>query len=163
MSLLSPMIRNMLLDLLPPEIGLFIRSFPVTFQLHGDFDFQGTDMDIINADWHQSEVLKSLCEYSTMQMEMFIFVQKAMERTALLRSAHDLINYRRIHSKDAGQWEKLMFLWAQAIRIYCDKVIELKGGHVLYPTNQPLRPENFTIKMENFLSACDDLLRKRVN
>ena len=80
-SLVSPIIRSQLVKLLPFEIGHLIRSFPSPFCIRGEYDVSGTELSILSSPLHKSSIVCELCGYSQTQMEMFYWLQKALDRS----------------------------------------------------------------------------------
>ena len=92
-SLISPLLRSLLTDNLPPELGMLLRSLPAPCRLRGEFDVRGTDMGLLSCPLYESNVLEQLCEYTPQQLHMFTYMQRAMERdrSSLLRCVADII------------------------------------------------------------------------
>lgn len=79
-SLITPTIRNLLTQNLPYELGLLIRTFPSPFSITGAFDIQGLQIDQLSTEWNKSFFLQNLCDLTPLQMEMFIYLQRALDR-----------------------------------------------------------------------------------
>lgn len=79
LSLVSPMIRKEILNNLPHELGLLIRTFPSSFTLRGEFDIAGTDLMLLQTELGKAKIFCEICEYSTYQMAMFYWLQKALD------------------------------------------------------------------------------------
>ncbi len=82
LSLVSPMIRRQLLNNLPHELGLLMRTFPSPFMARGEFDIVGTDLTMLASELHKCRLMADLCEYSASQVSMFYWLQKALDRCA---------------------------------------------------------------------------------
>lgn len=121
LSLVSPMIRRQLLANLPHELGNLMRTFPSPFTARGEFDVVGTDLALLAAEMHRTGVMAALAGYSEKQVAMFYWLQKAMERSASLKTASDLILYRKALERHPAKWAAIQQLWSQAARIYSDK------------------------------------------
>lgn len=59
---------------------MLLHSLPSNFCLRGEFDVRGMDMSILTTEFHKSEIFGQLSGYSTQQLEMFVLLQRAMER-----------------------------------------------------------------------------------
>lgn len=122
LSLVSPMIRRLLLANLPYELGNLMRTFPSPFTARGEFDVTGTDLTLLATDFHKSSVLEELTGYSERQVSMFQFLQKAMERPTCLKTISDVIMYRKALLKHPDRWAAIQQLWLQGSRIYSERV-----------------------------------------
>ena len=80
LSLVSPMIRKELLNNLPHELGLLMRTFPSPFVARGEIDVMGTDLQVLATELHKTTIVGELCEYSPTQVSMFYWMQKAIDR-----------------------------------------------------------------------------------
>lgn len=80
LSLVSPMIRKQLLNNLPHELGLLMRTFPSPFMARGEFDIVGTDLTLLGTEMHKAGLVADLCEYSSTQVSMFYWLQKALDK-----------------------------------------------------------------------------------
>lgn len=67
----SPLHRN---------AGMLLHSLPTNFTLKGEFDVRGMDMSVLSTEFSHSEIFAQLTGYSTQQLEMFVLLQRAMER-----------------------------------------------------------------------------------
>lgn len=155
LSLLTPTIRNLLLQNLPFELGLLIRTFPSPFTLSGDFAIHGMELSALESEWYNQPLLAKLCGYSFTQMEMFYYLQRALDRSYPIKNLAELIAYRRAYARDQSMWEQLVALWTQASLVYCEKVAQAKGHSFALP--------EYNITFKAFLHVADDLLMKRIN
>jgi hypothetical protein len=79
-SLLTPTIRSQLLSVIPFELGLLVHTLPCPFAIRGQFHIYGLDISMLGLDWHKADLLAKMAGYSPMQMEMFYWMQKAIDR-----------------------------------------------------------------------------------
>lgn len=61
-------------------IGMLLHSLPSNFTLKGEFDVNGMDMSVLSTEFHKSPIFAELTGYSSQQLEMFVLMQRAMER-----------------------------------------------------------------------------------
>ena len=80
LSLVTPIIRSQIAANIPHEVGMLLHSLPTDFTLQGEFDVKGMDMSVLSTEFHKCEIFELLTEYSKQQLEMFILLQRAMER-----------------------------------------------------------------------------------
>jgi hypothetical protein len=113
MSFVTPTIRKLLLQHLPYELGLLIRTFPSPFSLRGEFAIRGVDLNLTSQEWHKSPTLAKLTGYSTTQLEMFQWLQRAMERSTIMKTSGELMQYIKQFSKNKGIWLQIVNLWSQ--------------------------------------------------
>ena len=62
---------------------MLLHSLPTDFSLRGEFDLRGMDMAILSTDFHKCDTMMQLSGYSPQQLEMFVLMQRAMERCVL--------------------------------------------------------------------------------
>lgn len=139
LSMLSPTLRRFMINRMPPELGTLIRTFPSPFSMRGEFEVKGIDLQHLKLPLAQSSVIISVSGYSVAQLEMFLGLQKSMDRSKPLRSISDVLAYRRKFIKNERYirnekvWESLQALWEQASNVYSE----------LYRTNNPGECEGF--------------------
>lgn len=139
LSMLSPTLRRFMLNRLPPELGTLIRTFPSPFSMRGEFEVKGLDLVHLKAPFSQSSLIVSISGYSTSQLDMFLGLQKSMDRSKPLRCISDLLAYRRKYIKNERYirnekiWENIQILWEQASSVYS----------ALYRNNNPSECEAF--------------------
>eukprot|EP01038_Epipyxis_sp_PR26KG_P004366 gene4366-6177_t len=163
MSLINPIIRSQLVNLLPHELGLLLKTLPSPFCVRGEFDISGTDLSVFTTAMHKSAIICELCEYTPLQVEMFYWLQKAMDRSNVIKTAADLMSYHRSMLRQPEIWEKIAFLWSQAAEKYCQKVISLHMEQSAKSQQQSLDPQALTIEFIKFIFATEDILKKRLN
>jgi len=59
---------------------MLLHSLPTNFTIRGEFDVRGMDMSVLSTDFAKSEIFAQLSGYTTQQLEMFVLMQRAMER-----------------------------------------------------------------------------------
>lgn len=79
-SVLTPALRTRILALLPPELGLLMRTLPSPFSCRGEFDITGPELTVLSTPLEKCQLLCQMFEYSPSQMDMFQWLQKSMER-----------------------------------------------------------------------------------
>jgi hypothetical protein len=79
-SLITPTIRHQIIANLPFELGHFIANFSSQFVVNGEFDLKGMDLNLLSQEWWRNSIFTSMCDYTPIQMEMFYWMQKALER-----------------------------------------------------------------------------------
>lgn len=161
LSLVTPLIKSSILEQLPVELGQFIRTLPMPCHLDGEFDVAGTQLDLLSEIMHHSHVVQELCGYSSTQIEMFFALQKAMERSHILKTMSDLLAYQKSFAHDPVGFSAVIHLWDQAATMYSAKVIDGIGENTLSQLSR-LYPSDLTILFEPFMDACDKLQRKRI-
>lgn len=62
------------------SIGMLLHSLPTDFTLRGEFDLRGMDVTILSTDFHKCDTMMQLSGYGAQQLEMFVLMQRAMER-----------------------------------------------------------------------------------
>jgi hypothetical protein len=165
LSLLTPTIRHALVDNLPFELGLMIRTMPTPFTIIGDFNIRGVELSALDKEWYQAHLLAKMCDYSSTQMDMFYYLQRAMERSYPMKNCAELLSYVKQFSKNRFMWDQLVHLWEQAAMLYCEKVAIQKGGTELelLDTNGLVGIPGYKISFKTFLSMCEEMLMKRIN
>jgi hypothetical protein len=79
-SLLTPTIRSLILKNLPFELGLLVRTLSTPFTMEGEFDIKGINVRSLQSEFNKNDIFTKLCEYTPLQMEMFYWMQKSLER-----------------------------------------------------------------------------------
>jgi hypothetical protein len=167
-SLLTPTIRSELLKNLPFELGLLVKTLSCPFTMEGEFDIKGVNVRSLNTEFAKNEIFMKLLNYSPLQMEMFYWMQKSLDRSNTMKTVADLIAYVRAHSRTKGMWEQLVNLWSQATLLYCEKVALAKTDpNTLYSNTANMRNGSYmlpqyTILFEKFLEGADSLQQKRI-
>lgn len=59
---------------------MLLHSLPTNFTLKGEFDVKGMDMAVLSTEFNKSEIFGQLSGYSAQQLEMFVLLQRALER-----------------------------------------------------------------------------------
>jgi hypothetical protein len=165
LSLLTPTIRHQLVDNLPFELGLMIKTMPTSFTIIGDFNVRGVELSTLDQEWYQAQLLAKMCDYSPTQMEMFYYLQRALERSYPMKTCAEFLSYVKQYSKSRSMWEQLVHLWEQAAMLYCEKVAMQKGGSELESLNESglMGLPGYKISFRTFLGVCEEMLMKRIN
>jgi hypothetical protein len=54
---------------------------------------------------------------------MFQWLQLSLDRSKIMKNMTDILAYKRLSNRHPNQWKKIVLLWDQAAKLYCDKVI----------------------------------------
>lgn len=174
-SLATPAIRKIVLNLMPSELGDFIHSFPSPFSVRGEFDVRGTKIANLSEQMIHSTLIQELCGgYSQHQMEMFQGAQLTMDRSRPMKTIADVMTYRNEFKRQPDLWKEIVMLWNQALREYSRELAErlevkhyeLRGNHHNSPSHDEddiAMASEFTteIDFDGILGAADDLMRKQ--
>ena len=63
---------------------MLLHSLPTDFTLRGEFDLRGMDVTILSTDFHKCDTMMQLSGYGAQQLEMFVLMQRAMERREII-------------------------------------------------------------------------------
>ena len=123
LSLTTPLIRNAILDALPPELGVFVSHLPSPLSVRGEFTITGTELNNFTTRLNKSPEMCSLVGYSPNQMLVFMAIQKSIDRPSgdMIKTMEDLLNYRKIGTTYHREWDEIKNLWNDAIAIYFNK------------------------------------------
>lgn len=166
LSLLTPTIRHALVDNLPFELGLMIKTMPTPFTIIGDFNVRGIELSVLEQEWHQAHLLAKMCDYSPTQMDMFYYLQRALDRSYPMKNMAEFLAYVKQFSKSRSMWEQMVHLWEQATMLYCEKVAMQKGVSELESSSYEgglLGMPGYKIAFKTFLGVCEEMLMKRIN
>ena len=172
LKLLIPIIRYQVLNALPHELGDFIKSLPSAVNIHGDFSILGTELKHFTNDLKKSTFVCKACGYSSQQVDMFQWLQLSLDRPKIMKTMTDILAYRRLSKRHPDQWKKIVKLWDQAAKLYCDKVIRSTSqqGHNDKHNNNnhhhhhhhQLSPLEMTITFQSLINVADELSRKKL-
>jgi hypothetical protein len=98
-------------------------------------------------------------------MDMFYYLQRAMERSYPMKNCAEFLQYIKQFSKNRFMWDQLVHLWEQAAILYCEKVAIQKGGSELELTDSDglVGIPGYKISFKTFLGMCEEMLMKRIN
>jgi len=164
LKLLTPIIRYQVLNALPHELGDFIKSLPSAVNIHGDFSILGTELKHFTNDLKKSTFVCKACGYSSQQVDMFQWLQLSLDRPKIMKTMTDILAYRRLSNRHPDQWKKIVKLWDQAAKLYCDKVIRATSqqGHNDKHHHHQLSPSEMTITFQSLINVADELSRKKL-
>ena len=118
LSLAIPIIRHLLLKNLPSEIGMLLRSLPTHTKVAGDFSVRGAHKNAALLDGiHKSQALCSVLGMNADQLQLFILLQKSMQRSTMLTSILRLVEYKR-SLEQHEKWDLIVRLWDRAAVLY---------------------------------------------
>lgn len=125
LSLVTPLIRRSLIQLLPFELSDIINSFSSTVNSYGEFSLHGLDLNILNTEIFNSNTLSTISSLSPIQLEFFYWLQKSLDRTTIHKNLSEIIQYVRQYSPYREIWKQLVQCWNQAAIVYSEKLTEL--------------------------------------
>ena len=128
LSLVTPMLRTLIVSQLPHELGALMTTLPSPFSVKGEFDINGIEITTLSTPMEKAPAISQITSYSPTQLEMFHHLQKALDRSKCIRTMSDLLQYYRTYSKHKSQWNALLLLWDQSAKLYSEKVKELIVG-----------------------------------
>ena len=162
LKLLTPIIRYQILNALPHELGDFIKSLPSAVNIHGDFSILGTELKHFSNDLKKSTFVCKACGYSPQQIDMFQFLQFSLDRSKIMKNMTDILAYRRLSIRHPDIWKKIVKLWNEAAKLYCDKVIRSSSQQVHNDKHSQLSPSEMTITFQALINVADELSRKKL-
>lgn len=80
LTIVVPILREQLLKVLPPELGMFISSLPSPLSIRGEFNITGTELKHMSHAMFKSEQMCSLVGYTPEQLLKWIAIQKSIGR-----------------------------------------------------------------------------------
>ena len=145
LAVIIPSIRNKIVSGLPKEFGMMLRTLPSPISIVGDFDIRGVELTDMTNPFDQiglnmfpsagesnsssgssGSSNRRYLHYTNEQLDMFKYFQRSIDRSRLLKSLEDVIIYRKKCRNSPSEWDLLKELWYRGMRIYTDKVYELK-------------------------------------
>lgn len=97
LSLVVPMLRQKLVDVLPHEFGSIVKELPSPLRVRGEFTVTGVrDLGVLTAPLHKSAAACGACGMAPKGGELFYWLQRSMERPAgeMLKTIAELLAYR---------------------------------------------------------------------
>lgn len=160
LALVIPLIRSQIINSLPVELGLFLKTLPSPFTVSGEFDITGPELDILSTNMEKCHLLHVLSGYSPFQMEMFHWMQKSLDRPKLIRNMTDFLTYFKTYSKHELVWKEIVDVWNEACNLYSSKVTTIR--HESSPSFNSTNNQESQISFDIFLSVAEDFNRKRL-
>lgn len=159
---LMPTIRSQIVNLLPAELGHFIKKLPTPFTVKGRFDFTGVKLAFLSNPFIKNVELQQRLAWSPSQMEMFMNLQKALERTSPLKNMADILTYRRQTMHHPRQRDTIIHLWEEACRLYTEHML-VKLANLAVSNGMPFpNPDEWLLVFSPLLSVADDVSRKKL-
>lgn len=162
LTLVRPLIRRAIIDALPIEVGLILRSLPSNTHVKGNFDVTGTYLRALTSPLvgsaQYSEMACAAAGLNNLQAQMFQLMQKySMGRAYPLKTLSTVIQYRsRFYLRYPSLWEHVLGLWDRAVDRYNILVNQRRAakGRSAAITRQ----ERFSFA--ELLRQCDSALQK---
>ena len=80
LAVMTPMLRGLLLDILPRELGQLSRTLPSPICIRGKFEIRGTNIKVLSRAMHKDPYLCDVVGYNPQQMYTFQNIQKSFDR-----------------------------------------------------------------------------------
>jgi hypothetical protein len=133
LALAVPIIKHVVLKLIPPEIGMLLASLPSATVVCGDFEVTGAvPIHALQKIMHSSPEICEVLGYTHKQMLLFSHLQKIMQLGGKqLNSILNLIEYKQGLEKHTSLWAMLEVLWDHAAALYSQYMVEEAGDERL--------------------------------
>jgi hypothetical protein len=162
LTLVRPLIRRAIMDALPVELGLVLRSLPSETIIKGNFDVVGTHLRALTSPLVGSAQYSgqacAAAGLNALQAQMFQLLQKnSMLHRYPLKTLSAIIQYRaRFATRYPSLWEHVSGLWDRAIERYnmlVDQNRTTKGRSTAASATERL-------SFKDILLSCDAALNK---
>lgn len=121
LNLVMPLIRQKLVQVIPPELGVLVSTLSSPFSLRGDFDILGTPLRTLTKSFYKNEQILRMLQWRVDDAQHFVVAQQSMDRSNVLKSMLDVIHYRRFTEQHRKPWKSMRCLWSDALRVYTEK------------------------------------------
>lgn len=163
-SMVVPIIRNLVMDSLPCELGKFISSLRRPLVMEGEFDISGIDLVQLSTDITKSTLFKKLSNYNDLQLKMFLYLQRSLHTTSspkIMTTISDVIRYIHCHKKHTLLWPVLVQIWSTAFRFYTNEINErITKSSDSYDDDFDRELIKYPILFENILSVAQTIASK---
>jgi len=162
LTLVRPLIRRAIMDALPVELGLILRSLPSETIVKGNFDVVGTHLRALTSPLVGSAQYSgqacAAAGLNALQAQMFQLLQKnSMLHRYPLKTLSAIIQYRaRFATRYPSLWEHVSGLWDRAVERYnmlVDQNRAAKGRSTAASATERL-------SFKDILLSCDAALNK---